>query len=59
MKKFHIDLFDYDAGFGDTVQRAIKTITKNQDKECDKCEKRRKYLNKVIPYRNPLTKKYE
>ena len=28
MKKFHIDLFEYDEGFGDTVQRAIKTITK-------------------------------
>ena len=57
--KFHIDIFEEDEGFGDTVHRAIKTITKDNVKECVKCEKRRKYLNRVIPYRNPHTKKYE
>ena len=57
--KFNIDLFEEDAGLGDTVGRAIKVITRNQVKECGKCEKRRKYLNRIIPYRNPMTKRYE
>jgi hypothetical protein len=54
-----VDLFGHDKGFGDTVSRAIDTITGGKIKECGGCKKRKDYLNKVIPYRNPNTKKYE
>jgi hypothetical protein len=59
MAKFNIDLFSQDEGFGDTVKRAIKVITRDTIKECEPCEKRRRYLNRLIPYRNPQSKKYE
>ena len=34
MAKFNIDLFSQDEGFGDTVKRAIKVITRDTIKEC-------------------------
>ena len=55
----NIDLFGHDKGLGDTVSRAIKTVSKGKIEECGGCKKRRDLLNKMIPYRNPLSKRYE
>ena len=54
-----VDLFNHDKGLGDTVSRAINKLTGGLIKECGGCQKRKEYLNKKIPYRNPNTKKYE
>ena len=54
-----VDLFGHDKGLGDTVSRAIKTVTRGKIKECGGCQKRRDILNRMIPYRNPSTKSYE
>ena len=54
-----VDLFGHDKGLGDTVSRAINSITGGKIKECGGWQKRKEYLNKKIPYRNPNTKKYE
>ena len=54
-----VDLFGHDKGLGDTVSRAINSITGGKIKECGGCQKRKEYLNKKIPYRNPNVKKYE
>jgi len=54
-----IDLFGHDKGLGDTVSRAINSLTGGRIKECGGCQKRKEYLNKKIPFRNPSTKKYE
>ena len=54
-----IDLFGHDKGIGDTISRVIKTVSRGKIKECGGCQKRREYLNKKIPFRNPETKKYE
>jgi hypothetical protein len=51
-KKINVDLFSNDIGFGDTVSRAIKTVTRGKIKECGGCKKRRDILNRMIPYRN-------
>jgi hypothetical protein len=37
-------------GFGDTVKKIIDKVTGNKVKPCGGCEKRRKLLNKLIPY---------
>ena len=55
----NIDLFGHDKGVGDTISRVIRTATRGKIKECGGCQKRKDYLNKKIPYRNPITKKYE
>lgn len=39
-----------DKGIGDTISRAIKTISRGTIKECDGCIKRKETLNKIIPY---------
>ncbi len=39
-----------DRGIGDTISRAIKTISRGTIKECDGCTKRKETLNKIIPY---------
>ena len=54
-----LDLFNHDKGIGDTVSRAINKLTGGLIKECGGCQKRKDYLNKKIPYRNPRTRKYE
>ena len=54
-----IDLFNHDKGLGDTISRAINSITGGIVKECGGCQKRKEYLNKKLPYRNPNVKKYE
>tara|TARA_Y100001951_G_C11165305_1_gene197120 strand:+ start:44 stop:235 length:192 start_codon:yes stop_codon:yes gene_type:complete len=47
-----IDLFGHDKGLGDTVSRVIKTVSRGKVKECGGCEKRKEYLNRMIPYRD-------
>ena len=32
-----VDLFGHDKGFGDTVSRVIKTVTRGKIKECGGC----------------------
>jgi|TARA_B100001971_G_scaffold142635_1_gene131804 hypothetical protein len=44
------NLIKNDKGLGDTVSRTIKTITMGKIKECNGCEIRKEYLNKVVPY---------
>ena len=53
------DLFGHDKGLGDTISRVIKTVSKGKIRECGGCQKRREYLNKKIPFRNPETNQYE
>ena len=43
-------LLKQDKGFGDTVSRTIKTVTRGKVKECGGCSKRKQFLNKYIPY---------
>ena len=45
------NLIKNDKGLGDTVSRAIKTVTLGKIKECNGCELRKDYLNKVVPYK--------
>ena len=40
-----IDLFNHDKGLGDTISRAINSITGGIVKECGGCQKRKEYLN--------------
>lgn len=40
-----------DKGLGDTIARAINTISRGTIKECGGCTKRKEFLNKVVPYR--------
>ena len=40
-----------DKGFGDTISRAIKTVTRGKIEECGGCTSRRETLNKLIPYK--------
>ena len=54
-----VNLFGHDKGLGDTVSRTISSLTGGLIKECGGCQKRKDYLNKRIPYRNPPTKEYE
>ena len=54
-----VDLFGHDKGLGDTISRIIKTVSNGKVRECGGCQKRREYLNKKIPFRNPETKQYE
>jgi len=39
-----------DKGIGDTISRAIKTISRGTIKECNGCIKRKETLNKILPY---------
>ena len=49
-----VDLFGHDwntdEGFGDTVSRVIKKVSKGKLNECGGCKKRRETLNRMIPY---------
>ena len=47
-----VDLFGHDKGLGDTVSRAINTLSRGTIKECGGCQKRKDYLNKLVPYRD-------
>ena len=47
-----VDLFGHDKGLGDTVSRVIKTVSRGKIKECGGCEKRKQYLNTLIPFRD-------
>ena len=38
-------------GLGDTVSKAIKTLSGGHIKECKSCEKRKNALNKMFPYK--------
>ncbi len=40
-----------DKGLGDTIARAINTVTRGKIQECGGCTKRKEFLNKVVPYR--------
>ena len=40
-----------DYGLGDTLSRIIKTVTNGKLNECNGCEKRKEFLNKIIPYK--------
>ena len=55
----NINLFGHDRGLGDTVSRVIKTVTRGKIKECGGCKNSKQMLNRVLPYRNPLSKRYE
>ena len=54
-----VDLFGHDKGVGDTISRVIKTVTRGKIEECGGCQKRQDILNKLIPYRNNESKRYE
>ena len=41
-----------DKGLGDTIARAIKTVSRSKIKECGGCTKRKEFLNKKFPYKN-------
>ena len=47
-----VDLFGHDKGLGDTVSRAINVLSRGTVKECGGCQKRKDYLNKLVPYRD-------
>mgnify|MGYP001157253943 FL=1 len=54
MKKNEIEhnlIKKIDKGFGDTISRAIKTVTRGKIEECNGCTSRRETLNKLIPYK--------
>ena len=38
-------------GLGDTVSKAINTVSGGRIKECGKCASRKKYLNRLVPYK--------
>jgi hypothetical protein len=39
-----------DKGLGDTVSRAIDSISGGTIRECGGCKKRKEYLNGLLPY---------
>ena len=39
-----------DKGLGDTVSRAIDTVSGGLIQECGGCQKRKEFLNNLIPY---------
>jgi hypothetical protein len=39
-----------DKGLGDTIARAIKTVSRGKIEECGGCTKRKEFLNKAVPY---------
>jgi hypothetical protein len=41
-----------DKGLGDTIARAIKTVSRGKIQECGGCTKRKEFLNKKFPYKN-------
>jgi len=41
-----------DKGLGDTIARAIKTVSRGKIQECGGCTKRKEFLNKAFPYKN-------
>ncbi len=40
-----------DKGLGDTIARAINTVSRGTIKECGGCTQRKEFLNKVVPYK--------
>jgi hypothetical protein len=52
MSNNRFDLFGHDKGLGDTVSRVIKTVSRGKIKECGGCQKRKQYLNTLVPYRD-------
>ena len=40
-----------DKGLGDTIARAINTVSRGKIQECGGCTKRKEFLNKVVPYK--------
>lgn len=38
-------------GLGDTVSKAISTVSGGRIKECGKCKKRKQVLNDIFPYK--------
>tara|TARA_B100000902_G_scaffold399141_1_gene468619 strand:- start:4046 stop:4219 length:174 start_codon:yes stop_codon:yes gene_type:complete len=40
-----------DKGLGDTIARAINTVSGGKIKECGGCTQRKEFLNKVVPYK--------
>lgn len=44
-----------DRGVGDTIERAIKAVSRGAVKPCSKCEERRNKLNRLMPYKNRET----
>ena len=38
------------SGIGDTLAKAIKSVTGGKVKPCKGCEKRREALNRMVPY---------
>ena len=55
MANERLDLFGHDKnesqGFGDTISKVIKSVTRGKVEECDGCGWRRRALNRVLPYR--------
>ena len=39
-----------DTGLGDTVSRAINTVSGGKIKECGGCKKRKEFLNGLVSY---------
>ena len=39
-------------GLGDTVEKVINKVTRGKAKPCGGCKKRKKKLNKLIPYKD-------
>ena len=44
--------FEKSTGFGDTVSKAIKTVSGGRIQECGGCTRRKKMLNRLIPYKD-------
>ena len=42
-------------GLGDTVSKAIRTVSGGRIKECGSCERRKNTLNRIFSYRNNRT----
>ena len=38
-------------GVGDTIAKAIRAVTRGRVRPCGGCERRRKALNRAVPYR--------
>ena len=42
-------------GLGDTLEKAIKKISRGKIKPCGACQKRKEKLNKMFPYKKDST----
>ena len=49
-KEYQSVIKNIDKGFGDTISRVIKTVTRGKIEECGGCTSRRKTLNKIFTY---------